>query len=117
MPPRRRAPRPPGPPAARRPPRAPGPMPPWRRPCGRPVPSGPERSTGRPPSGGSKTPTAMPWRSAKGRADRSYDRALGVAGWVVIAVVVLLVLWTIYAFNRLVKYRNRTDEGWAQIDV
>ena len=42
---------------------------------------------------------------------------MGVAGWVVIAVVVLLVLWTIYAFNRLVKYRNRTDEGWAQIDV
>jgi LemA protein len=42
---------------------------------------------------------------------------MGVAGWIVIAVVVLLVLWTIYAFNRLVKYRNRADEGWAQIDV
>ena len=49
--------------------------------------------------------------------DRSYDRAMGVAGWIVIAVVVLLVLWTIYAFNRLVRYRNRADEGWAQIDV
>jgi LemA protein len=43
--------------------------------------------------------------------------AMGVAGWIVIAVVVLLVLWTIWAFNRLVKYRNRADEGWAQIDV
>jgi LemA protein len=43
--------------------------------------------------------------------------AMGVAGWIVIAVVVLLVLWTVYAFNRLVKYRNRVDEGWAQIDV
>jgi len=49
--------------------------------------------------------------------DRSYDRRMGVAGWIVVAVVVLLVLWTIYAFNRLVKYRNRADEGWAQIDV
>jgi len=46
-----------------------------------------------------------------------YDMAMGVAGWIVIAVVVLLVLWTVYAFNRLVKYRNRVDEGWAQIDV
>ena len=46
-----------------------------------------------------------------------YDMAMGVAGWIVVAVVVLLVLWTIYAFNRLVKYRNRADEGWAQIDV
>src|SRR4051812_11226351 len=55
----------------------------------------------------------MPWRSVP----RSYDRAMGVAGWIVIAVVVLLVLWTIYAFNRLVKYRNRADEAWAQIDV
>jgi len=46
-----------------------------------------------------------------------YDMAMGVAGWIVIAVVVLLVLWTVYAFNRLVKYRNRVDEGWDQIDV
>jgi LemA protein len=59
----------------------------------------------------------MPWRSARERVDRSYDKDMGVAGWIVIAVVVLLVLWTIYAFNRLVKYRNRVDEGWAQIDV
>jgi LemA protein len=49
--------------------------------------------------------------------ERSYDKDMGVAGWIVIGVVVLLVLWTIYAFNRLVKYRNRADEGWAQIDV
>jgi len=42
---------------------------------------------------------------------------MGAAGWIAIAVVVLLVLWTIFAFNRLVKYRNRADEGWAQIDV
>ena len=42
---------------------------------------------------------------------------MSLAGWIVIAVVALLVLWTIWAFNRLVKYRNRTDEGWAQIDV
>src|SRR3954452_20893291 len=55
----------------------------------------------------------MRWPSVR----RSYDRAMTAAGWIVIAVVVLLVLWTIWAFNRLVKYRNRADEGWAQIDV
>ena len=42
---------------------------------------------------------------------------MSLAGWIVIAVVALLIVWTILAFNRLVKYRNRTDEGWSQIDV
>jgi LemA protein len=37
--------------------------------------------------------------------------------WIVLGVLLLLVLWAIYAFNRLVTYRNRTDEGWSQIDV
>src|SRR3954447_13577946 len=55
----------------------------------------------------------MRWPSVR----RSYDRAMSTAGWIVIAVVVVLALWTIWAFNRLVKYRNRADEGWAQIDV
>ena len=35
--------------------------------------------------------------------------------WVVLAV--LVVGWIVWAFNRLVRYRNRADEGWAQIDV
>jgi LemA protein len=42
---------------------------------------------------------------------------MGVAGWIVVAVVVLAVVWAVWAFNRLVRYRNRTDEGWSQIDV
>jgi LemA protein len=37
--------------------------------------------------------------------------------WIVLGIVILLVLWAIYAFNRLVTYRNRADEGWSQIDV
>jgi LemA protein len=37
--------------------------------------------------------------------------------WIVLGIVLLLVLWAIYAFNRLVTYRNRADEGWSQIDV
>src|SRR6476620_4803151 len=57
--------------------------------------------------------TWTPWRWVR----RRYDRTMSLAGWIVIAIVALLVLWTIWAFNRRVKYRNRTDEGWAQIDV
>jgi LemA protein len=37
--------------------------------------------------------------------------------WIVLGIVLLLVLWGIFAFNRLVTYRNRADEGWSQIDV
>ena len=37
--------------------------------------------------------------------------------WIVLGVVVLAVLWAVFAFNRLVTYRNRAEEGWSQIDV
>jgi LemA protein len=36
---------------------------------------------------------------------------------VLIGVVVLLVIWVIATYNRLVKLRNRVEAGWAQIDV
>lgn len=38
-------------------------------------------------------------------------------GLIVLAVVVLLVLWVISAYNRLVSLSVRVDNGWAQIDV
>jgi LemA protein len=37
--------------------------------------------------------------------------------WIVLGVLVLLVLWFIYAFNRFVRLRNRVDNSWSQIDV
>jgi LemA protein len=37
--------------------------------------------------------------------------------WIVLAVAVLLVLWIISAFNRLVVLRTRVEEAWADIDV
>lgn len=37
--------------------------------------------------------------------------------WIILGVVVLVVLWVIGAFNRLVTLRNRTDESWSDIDV
>jgi LemA protein len=36
---------------------------------------------------------------------------------VVAAVVVLLLLYLVYTYNRLVRLRNETETGWANIDV
>lgn len=35
----------------------------------------------------------------------------------VIGVLVVIVLWLIWAYNGFVRYRNRTKESWADIDV
>ena len=40
-----------------------------------------------------------------------------VALWIVLGVVVLIVLYVIFAYNGLVRLRNRIDNSWAQIDV
>jgi len=37
--------------------------------------------------------------------------------YIAIAVVVLLIVWVIVTYNRLVRLRNRTQNAWAQIDV
>jgi len=37
--------------------------------------------------------------------------------WIVLGVVALAIVWAVVAFNRLVTYRNRAEEGWSQIDV
>ncbi len=38
-------------------------------------------------------------------------------GIVILAVVVLLILWVVSAYNKLVSLSVRVDNGWAQIDV
>jgi LemA protein len=40
-----------------------------------------------------------------------------LAVWVLVAVVVVLVLWAVFTYNRLVTLRNRVENGWSQIDV
>jgi LemA protein len=37
--------------------------------------------------------------------------------WFVLGIVVLVLLYGVLAFNSLVRLRNRTDNGWSQIDV
>ena len=40
-----------------------------------------------------------------------------MAVWIIVGLVVLLVLFLIVTYNRLVKLRNRIDAAWSQIDV
>jgi LemA protein len=37
--------------------------------------------------------------------------------WILVGVVLLVLLYGVYLFNRLVSLRNRVDNGWSQIDV
>src|SRR5579864_9253739 len=38
-------------------------------------------------------------------------------GWIVLAIVILIVLWLVFTYNGLVTARNRTQEAWSEIDV
>ena len=40
-----------------------------------------------------------------------------VVGIIIAVIVVLIVLWSVSAYNGLVTLRNRVKNGWAQIDV
>lgn len=42
---------------------------------------------------------------------------MGVLGWIVIAIAVLLVIFVIATYNRLVRLRNRVEAAWSQIEV
>jgi LemA protein len=37
--------------------------------------------------------------------------------WIILAVVVIVILWLILAYNGLVRLRNRTQEAYSDIDV
>ena len=38
-------------------------------------------------------------------------------GWIVLGIIVILVLFAIGAYNRLVAHRQRVDQSFADIDV
>jgi len=37
--------------------------------------------------------------------------------WIVLGVIALLLVFAVVLYNRLVTYRNRVDNAWAQVDV
>src|SRR6478752_10733607 len=42
---------------------------------------------------------------------------MSTAGWVILGVAVLLVVWLIMTYNGLVSMRQRVDQAFADIDV
>lgn len=39
------------------------------------------------------------------------------AFWILLAISAVAVLWVVWAYNAFIRYINRTDEAWADIDV
>lgn len=42
---------------------------------------------------------------------------MDIGGWIVVAVIIVLVIWMIMMYNRLVVLRNRFKNAFSQIDV
>ncbi len=40
-----------------------------------------------------------------------------LALWIIIGIAVVIVLYIVFTFNRLISLRNRVDNAWSQIDV
>src|SRR6266568_4193844 len=42
---------------------------------------------------------------------------MGVAGWIIVAIVVAAALWAVMAYNGLVSLRQRCRQAFSDIDV
>ncbi len=42
---------------------------------------------------------------------------IGMIGWIILAVVAVLVLYVIIVYNGLISLKNQVENSWAQIDV
>jgi LemA protein len=40
-----------------------------------------------------------------------------MAGWIILAIIVVLVIWAVVSYNSLVALKNQVDAAWRQIDV
>ena len=38
-------------------------------------------------------------------------------GWIILAILAILIIWVIAAYNSLIRLRNRTQEAWSDIEV
>ncbi len=42
---------------------------------------------------------------------------MATLGLIVLALAVLVIVWAVFAYNRIVTARNRADSSWSQVDV
>jgi LemA protein len=54
---------------------------------------------------------------ARGGGGETLPSRFMLALWIVVAVVVILLLWLVLAYNRLVRLRNEAEQGFSGIDV
>lgn len=40
-----------------------------------------------------------------------------MTGWIILGVIVMLVVWAVWSYNRLVALKNHVANAWKQIDV
>src|SRR5918998_267799 len=84
-----------------------------------------EKWTAEPPSVRSRSPKGVftaskaidPTTTTLMRPRRLADNRHMTAVYVVLGVLALLALWSVLAYNGLVKSRNKVDEAWSGIDV
>jgi LemA protein len=65
-----------------------------------------------------KKPVFATWtRLARVSEDETLPSQVMLALWIAIGVVVLILLWLVFGYNRLVRLRNEAEQGFSGIDV
>jgi LemA protein len=69
-------------------------------------------------SGNVEKPVFATWtRLARGPDGETLPSRVMLALWIVIAVVVIVLLYLVYGYNKLVRLRNEAEQGFSGIDV
>jgi LemA protein len=68
--------------------------------------------------GNDKKPVFAVWkRLARSDDGKTLPSPIMLALWIAIAVVVIILLWLVFAYNKLVRLRNEAEQGFSGIDV
>jgi LemA protein len=68
--------------------------------------------------GNEKKPVFAVWSGlARGSGGETLPSRIMLALWIVIAIVVIILLWLVYSYNKLVRLRNEAEQGFSGIDV
>jgi LemA protein len=65
-----------------------------------------------------KKPAFATWqRLARADDGEALPSAVMLALWIAVGVVILILLWLVFAYNKLVRLRNEAEQGFSGIDV
>src|SRR4051812_28515290 len=69
------------------------------------------------PSSNSRIASTPPPRPPKNEACFRGGEIMGLVGWIVIGVIVVMLIWGVAIYNRLVRLRALVKEGFSGITV